>query len=182
MGGVKVDLHDRTKILNAVDLTSQADFIRKAIEVGEQMDVRRPANANSGESVLGRFLRDEDTGLSTWMRDLFVFTAEEIFRIEGENATADDLREALHQERQKTEDYRESALKKEAMIRGKDAEISRLQADLKLVKGSKKIITEVEQQALVILREIVMADNGDLDPLLLKASRLVIRAEVTDQS
>lgn len=178
MPGFVITQREREQITRAVEISgSRAAFARQVMRVGEQLEVRRPATHKSAETAINKIVQNPQSGAVSWMRDLLLVAAEELIEKEAGSATIEELRAQLEQEIQRSEDYRESCLKKEAVIRGKDNEISRLTTELKLVKGSKSIITEVEKEALAVLEEVVSAENGDLDPLLLKAARLVIRAE-----
>lgn len=176
MAGFKLSVGERERIARAVEiLGTKAKFATRLMEIGEQLDVRRPKTWDSAESVIGRFLTDGNAGLSGWMRDLALTTADDVI----ENA---DLGKALEQEKQRSEDYRESALKKEAIIRGLRKEIGDLNRQIVEDRTDQHIVTEVEQDALTLLRRIVMAENGDLDSWLLKASRLVLRADEIERS
>jgi phage I-like protein len=169
-------------LIDADARIGRANFGRRIIQLAKELEVRGPASQKSAEATIYKVATSETAGMVGWMKDLVLLAAEDILRPDNKDATTEDLRKALDQERQRSEDYRESALKKEAVIRGLRNEITQLETKLDAEQSTTGIVNETEWQALDLLREIVMSENGDLDSVLLKASRLVLRADETKRS
>jgi hypothetical protein len=197
---------ERGTLAEAVQISgSNLAFARQAIQLGNELGVRVPKSEHSAANTIPSIMQKRMT--EGWMKDLFILAAEQIIErhhgkpstgesppplppevqgpapLTSEEAAIEHLRDQLVAEQERSDSYRQQALRHQNQERLLKEKVAELEKDLKQAMDEATQLSTVEREALDLLKLFVTSPNGVTPETLGAAALLVLRSEGgTDQS